>query len=256
MAKAFGGMGGGMAGLATRPMPRPVGLGGVQTEQAPRRGMMGQMTPERYDMAMQMLQAAMSGAAGSGSPALAFLTPIIGAMTGAKLADKRDAAVSAEQDAMATGLLGENISPQMRQAMDVLNNPDSPAYLKQIAGSMLKGGVPIGGGAQPRRSSGGGSRSGRSGSGGPPRPQKLTYITKDPDGVYRGYNAATGKREVVPNADVKATPASLPAPPVTPTPPAGPTVNPAATPSAMPARAPAVLLPPTPLSDDELLNQY
>jgi len=242
MPKAFGGAAARPAMTANgspggiRPMPRPEGLGGVELSQgtAKRGGLMGQMTPERYDMAMQMLQSAMSGAAGSNNPALAFLAPIIGGITGSKLQDKRDAAVSEQQRAMTEGLMGGPLNPQAQQAMEVLNNPDAPAYLKTIAAAMFKqNAVPVGQMAQPaRRAGGSGSRSG--GGGGKPagggRPQKLTYISRDPDGVVRGYNAATGKREVVPNADTAPAPASaspaarslppLPADPVLPRDPA------------------------------------
>jgi hypothetical protein len=138
-----------------RPMPRPEGLGGMDVSQSTAKrgvGLMGQMTPERYDMAMQMLQSAMSGAAGSNSPALAFLTPIIGGLTGAKLQDKRDAAMSEQQRAMTEGLLGGNLSPQAQQALEVLNNPNAPDYLKSIAATMFKqNAVPVGQMAAPAR---------------------------------------------------------------------------------------------------------
>ena len=209
MPKAFGGS---QAPMTTtngspggiRPMPRPagLGLGGVEASNGgARQGFMGQMTPERYDMAMQMLQSAMSGAAGSNNPALAFLAPIVGGITGAKLQDKRDAVVGAEQKAMTEALLGRQISPQAQEAMDVLNNPNAPDYLKDIALSMVKGGgVPFGRGSGSSERSGGRSRS-KSRGGGGTRPTRLTYISRDPDGVVRGYNSATGKREPIPNSD-------------------------------------------------------
>lgn len=245
MAKAFGGSRTAAATNGTpggiRPMPRPAGLGGVEVEKAPRQGWMGPMTSDRYDMAMNLLGSAMSGASGSPSPALQFLAPILGAMTGTKLADKRDDAVRSEQAAMAQGLLGDTISPQVQQAMDVLNNPDAPDYLKSIALSMVKGGgVPFGRGSGSSERSGGRSRS-KSRGGGGTRPTRLTYISRDPDGVVRGYNSATGKREPVPNSDETS-----------------PTADAGSDLPSLPALPPDPIIPGDRFgaTDDELINKY
>lgn len=256
MAKPFGGLGGRAAAApmmtnngspgGVRPMPRPAGLGGVEVEAAPKPagGFLAQQfgpqgSDARYEMAMQMLQSAMSGAAGSNSPALAFLAPIIGSVTSAKLAGQREQYVGSEAQKMTEGLLGGQLNPQAQQALDVLNNPNAPDYLKQIASTMFKqNAVPFGQTAPSgKRSSGGSRRS--SGGGASSRPQKLTYISRDPDGVVRGYNAATGKREVVENADA-APAAAQPVAPALPPPPTDP------------------VLPRDPVlsADDDLINKY
>lgn len=237
MAKAFGGMGGRAAPApmtttngspgGIRPMPRPAGLGGIEVDRSgPKQGFLaGQFGPQgsstRYEMAMELVKAAMSGAAGSNSPALAFLAPIIGSAVGAKASKLRDDAVASEQDAMTEALLGGNLNPQAQQALEVLNNPNAPDYLKQIAATMFKkNAVPVGQMAAPARRSSGGSRR-SSGGGGGAKPTRLTYISRDPDGVVRGYNAATGKREPIGNSDAapaaaQPAAASLPAPPADP----------------------------------------
>lgn len=249
MAKAFGGMAAPTMAAVTangspggiRPMARPAGLGGVETAQAkPQGGFLAQQfgaqgSDTRYNTAMQMLQSAMSGAQGTTNPALAFLAPLLGGVIGAKVQGQRDGYLSQQQDQMTRGLLGDNLNPQAQQALGVLNNPNAPDYLKAIAQTMFKdNAVPVGQMAAPARRSGGGASN--SGTRGGERPQKLTYISRDPDGVVRGYNARTGKREVVPNADA-------PAP------------TPAAAPS-LPPLPPDPVIPrdPSGLNDDEFLN--
>jgi len=144
----------------------------------------------RYDATMQLLAQAMSGAQGANSPILSFLAPIASAVIGGRAEKMRSDTQAQAATDMASGLLGDGAqTPQVQQALSVLQNPDAPDYLKSIATTMLKGSSPIGGGGR-RRSSGGGAR-----------PSKLTYIRMDEDGVVRGYNPATGQREVVPNAD-------------------------------------------------------
>lgn len=245
MAKAFGGLGAQRMTAnpipgSTPPPPRPAGLGGVEVQQAtkPKGGFLAQQfgpqgSDARYEMAMTLLKSAMSSAAGSNSPVLAFLTPILGAAMGTKLEKQRGDYLAQEQNSMAEAMLGGPLNPQAQQAMSVLDNPDAPAYLKDIARTMLKNStVPVGQMAKPaRRSSGGGAP--RS-----PRPARLTYIKTDPDGITRGYNADTGKREVVPNAD------AAPPPPI-----------PAQTALALP---PDPILPQDPAfpTDDDLLNKY
>jgi hypothetical protein len=222
MPKAFGGMRGNAAPIPAtngtpggiRPRPRPEGLGGVEVEQQPgflARQFGAQGSDARYEMAMQMLQAAMAGAQGSNSPALAFLAPIIGATTGAKLEQQRSQYLGGQAEQMTTGLLGGPLNPQAQQALEVLNNPNAPDYLKQIASTMFKqNAVPVGqmaprssGGGGQRRSSGGGSKGG---GGGGSKPVRYTYITRDPDGVVRGFNPQTGMREPIKNSDAAPAP--------------------------------------------------
>lgn len=225
-----------------RPMPRPGGLAGMEVEQAPRQGFFGPMTDERYEMGMQFLQNAMSAAQGSQSPAISFLTPFLSAVVGGRMNAKRDQAQATDQMKMTEGLLGQPMNEQARKALEVLNNPNAPDYLKDIARTMFKDSMaPL---DTPKPRSGGGGRA-RSSGGGGARPPRLTYISRDPDGVIRGYNAATGKRERVPNADE---PAASPAAP-TPT-------NPA--PPPLPPLPPDPMLPSDPggSEDDDLINKY
>lgn len=236
-------------GLSSTAAAMPAGRAGIDYEAAPRQQRQGgflaqhfgpQGSETRYKMAMDMLQSAMSGAQSSGSPALAFLAPLMGAVVGAKATSLRDQYVQDEQATMTDALFGGPLNAQAQQALSVLSNPNAPDYLKQIAATMFKkNAVPVGQMAAPAKQSSGRKSSSRGGSGST-RPQKLTYIMRDPDGVIRGYNAATGKREVVQNADAAptATPASAPVAPSLPAPPADPTIP----------RDPSLM------NDDEFLN--
>lgn len=72
----------------------PLGLGGIQIDRGARSAGAGGFAPDqaaRDQMAMELIKSSMAGAAGSNNSALAFLTPIIGAMTGAKIADRQKA---------------------------------------------------------------------------------------------------------------------------------------------------------------------
>lgn len=256
MAKQFGGLGGvfkpaapaagGPMASSPRPMARPgsgMGLGGVEVQSSrPQGGFLAQrLGPQgsdaRYEMAMQLLQSAMSSAAGSNSPAMAFLTPILGSVIGARVEKLRGEYLDETQGGMAEAMLGRPLSVEAQQALDVMNDPNAPDYLKDIARTMFKdSAVPVGQMAKPaRRSSGGGAAK---------RPARLTYITKDADGVYRGYNPATGKREVVPNADAA--------------PSGGSTFAPDAPLPSTPPLPPDPVLPrdPSLSPDDELLRKY
>lgn len=186
--------GGAMATPAPNPMAGILG-GGAPRQQAG--GLFGPMTPDRYEMIMDLLAASMSGAAQSNSPAAAFLAPIVGSVVGMGAEKKRDAYTAQLGNQGVQTLLGRSLTPAEQQAVQIVGDPNTPDYLKAIARTMLpKAGASSGG------STGGGSARRRSsGVTGAARPAKLTYISRDPDGVVRGYNAATGKREVVPNAD-------------------------------------------------------
>lgn len=257
MAKGFGGgaaprptMNGSPGGI--RPMPNPA-LAAPQPMQGQQSGGMlaqafgPQGSSTRYEMAMELLKSAMSGAAGSNSPALAFLTPIIGSAVGARVSKLRDDAMQSEATSMTEGLLGGPLNPQAQQAMAVLNNPDAPDYLKTIAAAMFKqNAVPVGQmAAPPRRAGGGGSRSGGGGKpAGGGRPTRFTYQQREADGRWTGFNPATGKREYMPSPED---------PNATPTPAAA---SPAA-PSLPPLPADPVLpRDPATGGDDDLINKY
>lgn len=165
----------------------------------------------RTDMALEMLKAAMASAPNSGSPLLQFLAPIAGSVIGMRAEKLRSDAKASEASSMTEAVLGpQGMSPRARRLLEVLNNENTPDYLRAIAKKQFETAmVPIDS-APTRRSNGGGASSGGgTGSGGAARPARLTYISRDPDGVVRGYNPLTGKREPVPNADSpEGTPAS------------------------------------------------
>lgn len=216
-----------------RPMPRPAGLGGVEVERGARQGFLGPMSSQRYDMAMDLLKSAMAGAAGSTNPTLALLTPILGAVTGARLADKRDKALTSEQGRMTEALLGQPLNDQARQALDVLNNPDAPAYLKDIARTMFKtNAVPVGGVIKPARNSGGTAKpaSGGAGVGRLVGEQWINGVLhgRDRNGTWHPYKTADGQlvSRTTPNAPPSATVVPpLPAPPSDPVLPSDPVGN-------------------------------
>lgn len=259
MAKGFGAptmqttANGSLGGV--RPMPRPMGLGGVEIAASrPQQGFLAQhLGPQgsdtRYEMAMQMLQAAISSASGSNNPLLAFLAPIIGSVTGAKVQQQRDGYISAEQDAMTQSLLGGNLNPQAQQALEVLNNPNAPDHLKSIAATMFKqNAVPVGQLAAParRNRSGGAGRS--SGGGGASGPGRLVgeYVIdgvihgRDRNGNLHPYKTPDGRLAGTGPVD-------------------RPVTSPAAATPAMPSLPPDPVLPSDPgmpSNDDELIKKY
>lgn len=216
MAKGLFGMGGGQPRTTNngspggiRPMPRPIPgaeAGAGQRGQGPLAGYLGpQGSERRADMAMEFLKAAMSSAGQSGSPILQLLTPLVGGVIGARTEKLREDRRAADANAMTESILGPNgLSPAAKRAAEVMNNENAPEYLRAIAKKQFDAAMAGQGAPAPARAGGGGG-----GSGGAGRPPRLTYIARDPDGVVRGYNPATGKREVVPNADA---PAAAPAP--------------------------------------------
>ena len=158
---------------------------------------------------------------------------------------------------MTRGLLGDNLDPRAQQALEVLNNPNAPDYLKSIASTMLKGAVPID--SAPQR--GGRAAKPRSGAapGASPRPRLYGDIV-EVDGVPGKYDGA-GKWWPLLGPDGNPAPAKAP-PGAAPGAPASPAASPAA-PRALP---PDPVLPADPvmpadprtssLTDDELLNRY
>ncbi|WP_333816892.1 hypothetical protein, partial [Tabrizicola sp.] len=98
---------------------------------------------QRYDMTMQMVQNAMAQSQGANSPLLAFLAPMAGAAIGARATKQYEDARAAEATSQTEALLGPIASsPKTRAALDVLNDPDAPDYLKSIAATMVKGAAP------------------------------------------------------------------------------------------------------------------
>lgn len=128
-------------------MPKSFGSGGGATPQYQANSSSGQrMTdffPEQgsaaqYDMIMQLVQAGMSNASASGSPLASLLAPIAGAAISGRATRKRDDAKSKEQDSMTSSVLGDVADdPKVQGYLDVLNNPDTPPYLKSIAQKKL-----------------------------------------------------------------------------------------------------------------------
>lgn len=147
----------GSASAATRPMARPVPpSGAVETSIRPqaRPDNLGQPTPtlrdrmsgffpeqgsqEQYDMIMQLVQAGMSNAQASGSPLANLLAPIAGAAIAGRATRKRNDAQAGRSGEMVSAVLGDAAdNPQVQGYLDVLNDPDAPAYLKSIAQSRL-----------------------------------------------------------------------------------------------------------------------
>jgi hypothetical protein len=125
----------------------------------------------RYDMVQQLLGSAMSAAQGSNSPILAALAPLAGAVIGGRAGAKFNTARDAENAATADRLgVPEGLDP----LMDVLNDPDAPDYLKDIASARIKAAM-----APPKAR--GGRGSGGSGAPGMPR-------------LYNPYTGPDGKR--------------------------------------------------------------
>lgn len=224
------------------PMPAP---GAVMPKGAgspqPMAGLFGPMTQDRYDAVMSMLAASMAGANQSGNPLAAFVAPLLGSVVGMGAKNRLDAAQANAASEGALALLGRALSPAEEQAVRIASDPNAPDYLQSIAKNMLPKAPATmgGGGATPRRAASGGSSA---------RPAKLTYIARDPDGVIRGYNAATGKREPVQNADAPASPAN--GQPVVPAPPPDPVLP--RDPGSVPGGSGDL----SALSDEELLSRY
>ncbi|MBK8772888.1 MAG: hypothetical protein IPM06_20995 [Rhizobiales bacterium] len=117
-------------------------------------------------MTMKFLEMAMQSAQGSTNPFISALTPIASALVGARNEKIRGDARDAEVSGMTDALLGPGgMSPDAKQALDILNNENAPSYLKAIAQKkfdaamapiMGAGGGSGGGHKRRSRSSGGG----------------------------------------------------------------------------------------------------
>lgn len=237
MAKAFG------LGSGTAPMAAPMAATAGPARAA--------MTPQRLEMIQALLSGAVQSAGQSGSPILAGLAPILGAVIGNSATKRYEEGEATRSQDMLRSVLGDRADdPQLQGILSVLNDDAAPGYLKEIARKQFEATVGSGGDSGgARRSSGGSRRS--SGGGGSARPTRLTYIKTDADGITRGYNPATGKREVVPNADAPA--AATPAAAAPSMPPAGimDAIGGFGPPAAAPS--PAITLP---SDDDSLLRKY
>lgn len=93
---------------------------------------------EQHDMIMQLVQAGMSNAQASGSPLANFLAPLAGSLIAGRATRKLNDAKSERSSKMISAVLGDVAeNPQVIGHIDVLNDPDAPAYLKGIAKSRL-----------------------------------------------------------------------------------------------------------------------
>ena len=104
MAKPFGGMGGGAA--MPRPMPNPR-LNPLPTSPAPSRpGLFANMPiQKRFDMAMDLLKNGMQMGAESGSPLMAFLSPLAGAAIGGGIENKRAKLMGEQNDELMASMM-------------------------------------------------------------------------------------------------------------------------------------------------------
>lgn len=168
-----------------RPMPRPANLG--QPAAVASSGMGGFLGPKgseaRYDMAMQLLAAAMGSAQGANSPLLSFIAPIATSVIGARATKVRDDARASEVSAMTESILGPNgLNTEAQQALAIMNNPDAPDYLKSLAKSRFDAATKPAASASPRK------RSGEGGTPGKTRPRLYgPVVVKDGvDGKYDG----------------------------------------------------------------------
>jgi hypothetical protein len=146
-----------------RPMPRPDNLGQPAPAGGAMSGFLGPKGSEaRYDMAMQLLASAMSSAQGSNSPLLSFLAPIATSVIGARAEKVRDDARASEVSAMTESILGPNgLNTEARKALEIMNNPDAPDYLKSMARSRFDAATKPASAPARRRSGGGGASTAR-----------------------------------------------------------------------------------------------
>jgi len=162
MAKPFGGMGGGAA--MPKPMPNPR-LNPLPASPAPSRpGLFANMPiQKRFDMAMDLLKNGMQMGAESGSPLMAFLSPLAGAAIGGGLEHKRAKLMGEQNDELMASMMPGANSEEVQRLADIVNNPDTPDYLKSVAKAKLDAAIapytaaPGGGGG----GSGGGSGKGK-----------------------------------------------------------------------------------------------
>jgi len=186
MAKPFGGMGGGAA--MPKPMPNPR-LNPLPASPAPSRpGLFANMPiQKRFDMAMDLLKNGMQMGAESGSPLMAFLSPLAGAAIGGGIENKRAKLMGEQNDELMASMMPGANSEEVQRLADIVNNPDTPDYLKSVAKAKLDAAIapytakPGGGGGGGGKKASGGTDGGKSKGG-----EALfdSYIGED--GIIRG----------------------------------------------------------------------
>lgn len=187
----MGGLGGGGGGM-TRPMPNPRlnPPTGAPPAPAAKPGLFANMPiQKRFDMAMDLLKNGMQMGAESGSPLMAFLSPLAGAAIGGGIENKRAKLMDEQNDELMAAMMPGANSEEVQRLSDIVNNPDTPDYLKSIAKAKLDAAIapytakPGGGGG-----GGGGGRkaSGRADTGKSKNGEALfdSYIGED--GIIRG----------------------------------------------------------------------
>lgn len=137
MAKMGGGLGGGVG--MTRPMPNPRLNAPTAAPPAPARPGLFANIPiqKRFDMAMDLLKNGMQMGAESGSPLMAFLSPLAGAAIGGGIENKRARLMGEQEDELMAAMMPGANSEEVQRLADIVNNPDAPDYLKSIAQAKL-----------------------------------------------------------------------------------------------------------------------
>lgn len=135
----MGGLGGGGAGM-TRPMPNPRLNAPTAAPPAPatKPGLFANMPiQKRFDMAMDLLKNGMQMGAESGSPLMAFLSPLAGAAIGGGIENKRAKLMGEQNDELMASMMPGANSEEVQRLSDIVNNPDTPDYLKSVAKAKL-----------------------------------------------------------------------------------------------------------------------
>lgn len=131
----------GATATSIMPGPRP-----QNTAQQPRQTLgsrIGSFFPEKgsqeqYDLVMQLVQAGMANAQASGSPIANLLAPLAGAIISGRATRNRQDAAAGRSGQMANAVLGKASSdPKVQGYLSVLNDPNAPDYLKQMAKAKL-----------------------------------------------------------------------------------------------------------------------
>ena len=147
-----------------KPMPNPR-LNPLPASPAPSRPGLFANIPiqKRFDMAMDLLKNGMQMGAESGSPLMAFLSPLAGAAIGGGIENKRAKLMGEQNDELMASMMPGANSEEVQRLADIVNNPDTPDYLKSVAKAKLDAAIapytaaPGGGGG----GSGGGSGKGK-----------------------------------------------------------------------------------------------
>ena len=190
MAK-MGGAGGGGAGM-TRPMPNPRLNAPTAAPPAPaaKPGLFANMPiQKRFDMAMDLLKNGMQMGAESGSPLMAFLSPLAGAAIGGGIENKRAKLMDEQNEELMAAMMPGANSEEVRRLSDIVNNPDTPDYLKRIAKAKLDAAI-----APYTAKPGGGGRagSGKRASGGAEGGGAETGKSKNGEALFDSYIGEDG----------------------------------------------------------------